>query len=49
MKKVYRSLALRFYPVKNKHSQVSDVMKMINKTKEELENTLRHNNSISEE
>ena len=31
---------------KNWHSQVSDVMKMINKAREELENTLRHNDAI---
>ena len=49
MKKVYRSLALQFHPDKNQHPQVSDVMKMINEAKEELENTLRHNDSISEE
>ena len=49
MKKVYRSLALRFHPDKNQHSQVSDVMKMINEAKEELENILRHNDAIREE
>ena len=49
MKKVYRSLALRFHPDKNQHSQVSDVMKMINEAKEELENTLHHNHAMREE
>ena len=34
MKKSYRSLALRFYPYKNQHSQVTEVMKIINKAKE---------------
>ena len=48
MKKAYRYLALQFNPDKNKHSQVSDVMKMINEAKEELENTLRHNYAIRE-
>ena len=49
MKKAYRSLALRFHPDKNQHSHISDVMKMINEAKEELENTLRHNDAIMEE
>ena len=49
MKKSYRSLAPRFHPGKNQHSQVSDVMKMINEAKEGLENTLRHNDAIREE
>ena len=49
MKKSYPSLALRFHPDKNQLSQVSDVMEMINETKEELENTLRHNDKIMEE
>ena len=48
-KKSYRSLALRFHPDKNQHSQVSDVMKMINEAKEELENILRHSDAIREE
>ena len=48
-KKAYRSLALRFQPDKNQHSQVSDATKMINETKEELEKTLRHNDAIREE
>ena len=49
MKKAYRSLALRFHPEKNQHSQVSDVMKMIHNAKEDLENTLHHNDVIREE
>ena len=49
MKKSYRSLALRFHPDKNQHSQVSDAMKMIKEAKEELENILRHNDEIREE
>ena len=48
-KKSYRSLALRYHPDKNQHSQVSDVMRMINKAKEELENTLLHNDAMREE
>ena len=34
MKKAYRYLALRFHPNKNQHSRVTEVMKMINKSKE---------------
>ena len=34
MKKAHRCLALRFHPDKNQHSQASDVMKMINESKE---------------
>ena len=49
MKKAYRSLALRFHPDKNQHSQVSEVMKIINKDIDELENILRHNDAIREE
>ena len=49
MKKSYSSMALQFHPAKNQHSRVSDVIKMINKAKEELENTLRHNDTIREE
>ena len=49
MKKAYFSLALRFHPDKNQHSQVYDVMKMINEAKEELEKKLRHNDAIGEE
>ena len=34
MEKAYSSLALQFNPDKKQHSQVSDVMKMINEDKE---------------
>ena len=46
MEKSYCYLALRFHPDKNQHSKVSDVM---NEAEEELENTLRHNDTIKEE
>ena len=36
MKKAYRKLALQFHSDKNKHSQASAVMRMINKAKEGL-------------
>ena len=49
MKKYYRSLALQFQPDKNKHSQVTEVMKMMNEAKEELESTLLQNYEIREE
>ena len=49
MKKTYCSLALRFHPDKNKHSRVTEVMRMIIEAKENLESTLRHNNEIREE
>ena len=49
MKTSYRSLALRFHPDKNLHSQVTEVMKMIKEAKEELESTLRHIGEIREE
>ena len=42
-------MALQFYPDKNQHSHVTEVMKIINKDKEELEITLRHNDGIREE
>ena len=44
--KYYFTLALQFYPDKNQHSQVTEVMKIINEAKEELESTLRHNDEI---
>ena len=40
--KPYRKLALRSHPEKNKHSQASAVMRMINEDKEGLEDTLRY-------
>ena len=49
MKKSYCHLDLRFHHENNKHSQVSDVMKNINKANEELENKLRHNYVIKED
>ena len=49
MKKSYPSLSLRFHPDKNQHSQFTEVMKMINEAKEELESTLRHYDEIREE
>ena len=48
IKKDCRSLVLRFHPDKNHHSQVTEVMKMINEAKEESESTLRHNIEIME-
>ena len=48
MKKAYRSLDIQFHPDKNQHSQVSEVTKMINEDKEELESTLHHNYEIRE-
>ena len=48
IKKVYRSLDRQFHPDKNKHSQFSDVMQMINEAKEELEDTFRHNDTMME-
>ena len=49
MKKSYLSLACFFHPDKNQHSQVYDVVQMINEDKEELKNTIRHNDAIREE
>ena len=49
MKKIYRFLALRFHPNKYQYSKVTEVMKMINEAKEELESTLLHNDKIREE
>ena len=40
---------LRFHPDKNWHSQVTEVMKIINEAKEKLEITLCHNDDIREE
>ena len=42
-------MARQFHPDKDKHSQFSDVMKMINEAKEELEDALRHNDAMSEQ
>ena len=49
MKKSHCSLALQFHADKNQYSQVSNVIKIINEAKEELEKALRHNYSIREE
>ena len=49
MKKAYSSLALRFHPGKNQHSQVTEVTKIINEAKEEQESTLHHNDEKWEE
>ena len=49
MKKAYHSLALRFQPDKNKHSQVTEVTRMVIEAKENLESTVRHNDEIMEE
>ena len=48
MKKSYRYLALQFHSDKNKHSQFTEVMRMIIEAKENLEITLRHNDEIKE-
>ena len=48
-KKAYRSLDRRFHPDKNQHSQVFDVMQMINEAKEELKDTFCHNDAMREE
>ena len=49
MKKAYCSLARQFNCDKNHHSQVSDVIQMINEAKEEPEDTFRHNDAMREE
>ena len=49
MKKNYHSLALRFHPDTNNHSQVTEVVRLIIEAKENLESTLRHNEKIREE
>ena len=43
MKKAYRKLALQYHPNKNKHPQDSAVMRMINESKEGLEDIVCHN------
>ena len=48
-KKAYCSLARQFHPDKNQHQKCTDVMKIINEAKEELEKALRNNYSIREE
>ena len=49
MKKSYCNLSRRFHPNKNKHSQASGVILMINEAKEELEDILHHNDAIREQ
>ena len=49
MKNLYSSQALRFRPDNNKHSQVTEVMRMIIEAMENLEIKLRHNYEIREE
>ena len=48
MKKAHCKLALLFHPDKNKHSQASAVMLMINKDKEGLEDVFCYNDTIKE-
>ena len=45
----YRKVALQYHPDKNKHPQASDVMRMINETKEGLEYLLRYNDAMREQ
>ena len=49
MKTIYCTLVRQFRPDKNKHSQFSDVMQIINKAKEELEDTFSHNDAMREQ
>ena len=46
MKKVYRSLDRQFHPEKNKHSQFSDVIQIINEAKEGVEDLLSYNDAM---
>ena len=48
MEKAYSKLAFRSHPEKNKHSQDSAVMRMINEAKEVLEDILRYNDAMRE-
>ena len=47
--KAYCNLDRKFYPDKNKHSQASDVMIVINKPKEEFEDTFCYNDAMREQ
>ena len=49
MEKSYIYLDLQFQPDNNQHSKVTEVIKMINQSKEVLESTLRYNDEIREE
>ena len=49
MKKAYRNLARQFHPGKNKYSQASNMLLIINKAKEELEDTLSYNDATREQ
>ena len=49
MKTLYLKLALQYHHDKNKHPQVSAVMRIINEAKEELEYLLRYNDAIMEQ
>ena len=42
-------MARQFHSDKNKHSQTSDVMIMINEAMEYLEDTLRYNDAMREQ
>ena len=48
IKKSNRYLARRFRPDKTQHLNSTDLMQMINKAKEELGDTLRHNDAMRE-
>ena len=48
-KKAYRSLDLLFQPDKNKHSQASDVMLMINEANKYLKDTFCYNDAMREQ
>ena len=49
MKKSYRYLARLFHSDKNQHLNCTDLMQMITEYKEELGDTLRHNDAMREE
>ena len=49
MKKAYCSQSFQFHPDKNQHSQVTEVMKIRKKSKEDLESTLHYTDEIMEE
>ena len=49
MKKAYRYLDRRFHPDKNQHFNCTDLMKMINQSKEELGDALRNNDAMRDQ